>query len=218
MFENFDYRTIEPAAFAAGSNTNGSLFLPELLHGEDQVIVIVVRACGARRRCPLIAELRPHSLQASGWKRERSGQTLCSGLRGHDRLDQSPRGAIGIGRVIKVEGVRRVGGRGPDRCRHLCRGRMRERAATSRRDYDAIVGFIRVENPAGAIGAGIVDRIRLIRFRSTRHVIASQQQGRTRVTRTAGRRALRSLQRRIVDRGLRRCVRRDRQGKGRAVA
>lgn len=188
------------------------------MHGKNQVVVIVVRPRSARRCAPLITELRTHGLQASGWKRERCRQVLCPGLRGYDCLDQSPRRAVGIGRVIKVEGVRRVGGRGPDRRCHFCRCAMGESASTGGSDHDAIVGFIGVENPAGAIGAGTVNRIRLIRLRPTRHVIASQQQGRTRVTRTAGSPALRSFQRGVVDRGLRRCVRRDRQSKRRAVA
>src|ERR1022692_4937628 len=82
-------KIIEPAPCGAGSK-----FLEDqiavLLHGKDQVVVIVVGACGTRGRPSLIAELRTHRLQAAGGKRERGGQALGSGLRGHDRLDKYP--------------------------------------------------------------------------------------------------------------------------------
>ena len=128
-------------------------FFCELLHGKNQIVVIVVRACCARGSAPLIAELRPDSLQASGWKSERRGQALCSRLRGHDRLDQSPRRAVGIGRVVNIEGVRCIGGVGPDRGCYFRGCAMGQRAAAGRGNHEPIVGFIGMENAAGAVRA-----------------------------------------------------------------
>ena len=132
--------------------------------------MIVVWPCGAGGCAPLIAELRPHGLQTPCWKRERRGQALRSGFRGHDRLDQSPRWAVGVGRVVKVEGVRRVGGVGPDRCRHFRGCAMGQCATAGRGNHEPIVRFIGVESPAGAVSAGTLNRIRLIRFRAARQV------------------------------------------------
>lgn len=149
-----------------------------LLHREDQIVVIVVGACGARGRSSQIAELRAHSLQAAGGKRERGGQSLRSRLRRHNRLDKNPRRAVSVGGIVKVQRIRGESSVGPDRCRDRCRGAVRQRT-TGGRNHDAVIGLVGVEHSGGAVSAGIVDGVRLIGFCAARDVIASEQQRRT---------------------------------------
>ena len=163
--------------------------------------MVVISACGTRGSAPQVAELCANSLQAAGGKSERGGQALRSSFRGHNRLDQHPGGAVGVGRVVEVKSVTGEFCGGPDRCRDRRRGAVRQRAPAGGSNHDTVVGFVDVERSRGPVGAGIVNGVGLIGFCTARHMIASQQQGRTRVTRDTDGRAPRSLQHGIVDSG-----------------
>jgi hypothetical protein len=45
-----------------------------LVHGEDQIVVIIIGSRAARRRAFPVAEIRPHSLQRPGGQRVRRGE------------------------------------------------------------------------------------------------------------------------------------------------
>jgi hypothetical protein len=165
-----------------------------LLHRKHQIVVIVVCPRSAGRRASLISELRPHRLQAARRKRKRRRQRLRSGLGRFNRRDKHPRRTVRIRRVVKVERVGSESAPRPNCCRHGRRSAVRQRSAARRCHHDPIVGLIRMEGPAAPIGAG-TNGVRLMRLRTARHVIPSQQERRSRVTRRSDRRAFRSLQR-----------------------
>lgn len=178
--------------------------------------MIVVGAGGARTRTSQIAELRPHRLQTPGRQSKCCRQALRPGFGGHYRLDKHPRGAVGVGGIVKIQGVGSKSAVGPDRCRDRSRGAVGQRAAAGGH-HDPVVRLIRVEGPRGAVGAGVVDGVGLIGFRAAGDVIASQQQGWTRITRCAYGRTLWSFQRGVINRGLRSRRRSHRQCDGGAV-
>jgi hypothetical protein len=150
-----------------------------LVHGEDQIVVIVIGSRAARRRASLVSEVRPHSLQRAGWQRVRRGQRLRSSRRWHDRSNEHPHRTVRIGCVVQIERVRRSSTPSPYRRGDFHGLPVRHRSASRGCDHDAIIGFIGVECSRGTVCARAIDVVGLIRLRASRHRVASQQQRRS---------------------------------------
>src|ERR1700757_260949 len=143
-----------------------------LVHGEDEIIMIVEAAGTARGRAFVIAEVGTHRLQVSGGKSVGGGDILRTTPTWCERPDQHPGRTIGIGCIVKVEMVQCERTVGPD-----CGGdgglSAVSQATTTGNDHDAVDGLVGVEGSYCAIRAGVVDGVGLIGFRTACERVAS---------------------------------------------
>ena len=173
-----------------------------LVHGEDQIVVIVICPGAARGRAPQVAEVGADRLQSSGRQREGCGERLRSSRSWFDRADQGPRGAVGVRRVVEVQRIRREAAVRPYRSRDFHRLAVGESAAVGGGDYDAVVGFIGMECTAGAVSARAIDIVGLIGLGAAGEGISAKQERSAGIARGSHGRALWCFERRVVHRGL----------------
>ena len=113
-------------------------------HREDQVVVVVVGLGQAGAGRALVAEAGPHRLQRARGQRCRWRTASGVRRRREPAWRLSPRRAVGVGRVVELQGVRRWGRPGPHRGVHphgLAGGQV---GAVQRRDHDPVVGLVDV--------------------------------------------------------------------------